>query len=621
MPHPPKPPPTTPSHRLRKLGWWMFAQIVAHAEGRLLHSPVLLFAVLSAVGLALVGAAGAAFAALTDGKANPLWWALTRMLDGGTFAGDWSDDGSRAVPLLALAVTVVGVFLLAVLTGAVASRLTALVQAWHDGWLPAPARGHLLVLGYNSQTGRALVAAHSSWRHGLVVVLADREPAHIRKDLIDNRVPDLRRIVVRRGDPRTLGDLQRVAVFAARAVLVTPVGQAQQPERASLWVMAVLLALRDVARHHRRPPPPCVAQVPSEVLGRAARMAWQGEAEAALALVPTQEGLVGSMVAALAGSTELLVWQRWVAGKELLITMVSEDTPLGRHHRLLGQLAGERFVLAAGHAAAGRGSRVIVQRTAAAAVTDQPPAVPHHTAHCPAQRGLLLSGWNPLVPAILQRLAEAPAQWHAVTLAVRAEFAAQAHAAAAVVPHLNVAVVSDGSNVAMAGQCDVVVHLNTTSDSDDGDMASIAGLLQLESQDVQARQIVQFAHVRSRELVRRVRPAGHAKVEVLVAPEALGALLGRLVRAALRDGGATGGGPGQLGTVFGHLLRGELALALQPAGDQPFAAISALAATQNQAVALGWVVGRSVTWLPDGHEIAPPGAQLIVLQQPEHRAT
>ena len=171
-----------------------------------------------------------------------LWWTLTHFLDGGTMAGD--DPYRRG---MALATTVAGIFLLALVTAALTSKMGERIGDVRSGLNPVVERNHFLVLGFDPTV--PLVArelARSGQRCTLVVLTMDdkdRIEAVLRSA---HRVPGSRlRIVVRTGDPRNENALLRVAAQHARAALVVPSSSLDDTTSVE-WSLGALLALRRI---------------------------------------------------------------------------------------------------------------------------------------------------------------------------------------------------------------------------------------------------------------------------------------------------------------------------------------------------------------------------------------
>ena len=147
----------------------------------------------------------------TDGDTSVgsgLWWAITRILDGGTVAVD--TGAFRRV--FGVIVTVFGLVSVAILTGAFASSFAERIQGLRRGTNPIFERGHLLFLGWSERGGViARELAISMIRTTIVVLTSlDREIVEERiREAIGPRKHRLR-VIVRRGDPMTTaGQLER----------------------------------------------------------------------------------------------------------------------------------------------------------------------------------------------------------------------------------------------------------------------------------------------------------------------------------------------------------------------------------------------------------------------------
>lgn len=185
-----------------------------------------------------------------------LWWAVTRMLDGGTVAG----ERGLASRLLGLAVTLTGLVALAVLTGAFASSFADRIRVIRQGRIPIFERGHVVLLGWNARGAVILRELAASGLRATVAVVADQE-----RDLLEERareaVEGLRhrlRIVVKRGDPTTTAAVRAVSATAAHVIAVLPEGGAEGDlpwagPRADRAALRSLLAVRRVLGGRRVP--------------------------------------------------------------------------------------------------------------------------------------------------------------------------------------------------------------------------------------------------------------------------------------------------------------------------------------------------------------------------------
>ncbi len=149
------------------------------------------------------------------------WWALTRMLDGGTV---YNDSGTGALrQALGVVVTLVGLLAIAVVTGWTTSRITERVAALRRGTSPVFERHHVLVLGWNAHAPVVLSELASSGIEETVVILADHDRDVIEEGLKQQVLGKHRlRFVVRRGDPASASAVRRAAARRAKAILVLP---------------------------------------------------------------------------------------------------------------------------------------------------------------------------------------------------------------------------------------------------------------------------------------------------------------------------------------------------------------------------------------------------------------
>jgi ion channel POLLUX/CASTOR len=208
----------------RFLGLSAGAQIVC-----VLALGVLLGLAFGAAIWAFDGPAPAADTAQAGGSPSPeahslgagFWWAITRMLDGGTVYNDTGTGLWRQA--LGVVVTLVGLLALAVVTGWTTSRITDRVASLRRGTSPVFERHHVLVLGWNAHAPVVLSELAASGLEETVVILADHERELIEDTLRQQVIGKHRlRFVVRRGDPASALAVRRAAARRAKAILVLP---------------------------------------------------------------------------------------------------------------------------------------------------------------------------------------------------------------------------------------------------------------------------------------------------------------------------------------------------------------------------------------------------------------
>jgi len=154
-----------------------------------------------------------------EGFFEAAWQSLLRVIDPGTMGGD--TGWSRVIALL---VTVAGIFLASALIGIIATGLDKKIEELQKGRSFVVERGQTAILGWSPRIFTVIseITVANENHPGLaIVVLADREKTDM-EDEIRTRVPDLRRskLVVRSGDPSTPSDLGIVNIDEARSVVV-----------------------------------------------------------------------------------------------------------------------------------------------------------------------------------------------------------------------------------------------------------------------------------------------------------------------------------------------------------------------------------------------------------------
>lgn len=175
-----------------------------------------------------------------------VWWAITHLLDGGTVA---SDTGlwTRA---LGVSVTLFGLVLVALLTGAFASTFSESLERVRSGAIQAYERDHLLFLGWNASAGVALRELAASGIRRSIVIVSDQ-----RRELVEEQVRDylgprapLLDIVFRSGDPTTVSAVARGAARHAGAIVILPEADPSAAEQGDGLALRSLLAARRALR-------------------------------------------------------------------------------------------------------------------------------------------------------------------------------------------------------------------------------------------------------------------------------------------------------------------------------------------------------------------------------------
>jgi hypothetical protein len=126
--------------------------------------------------------------------------------------------------IVALLVTLAGIFLASALIGIIATGLDNKIDELRKGRSFVVEHGHTAILGWSPRIFTViaeLTIANENHPGLAIVVLADREKTEM-EDEIRTRVPDLRKskLVVRSGDPSTPNDLGMVNIDEARSVVI-----------------------------------------------------------------------------------------------------------------------------------------------------------------------------------------------------------------------------------------------------------------------------------------------------------------------------------------------------------------------------------------------------------------
>ena len=155
---------------------------------------------------------------LTEG----IWWAITRLLDGGTVASDGHTGFLRQV--FGLGVTLLGLVAVTVLTGAFASSFSDRLSGIRRGSLPVFERGHVLLLGWNAHAGVIVRELGRTGERMRLVIVADKDRETIEESVREQLLGRKHRldVVVRHGDPATVAAVRKAAARRARAVVILP---------------------------------------------------------------------------------------------------------------------------------------------------------------------------------------------------------------------------------------------------------------------------------------------------------------------------------------------------------------------------------------------------------------
>jgi voltage-gated potassium channel Kch len=149
-----------------------------------------------------------------------LWQSVLRTVDTGTFA----NDTQWPTRIIALLVTLSGIFLAGSLIGIIATAIDQRVERLRKGRSTVVEHDHTLILGWSPRLPlivRELILANQNLNRAAIVILSDRDKTEMEEDL-HARVGDTKntRVVCRTGDTSSIDDLALVNIADARSIVV-----------------------------------------------------------------------------------------------------------------------------------------------------------------------------------------------------------------------------------------------------------------------------------------------------------------------------------------------------------------------------------------------------------------
>jgi len=178
-----------------------------------------------------------------------VWGNLMRTLDPGTMGGD-AGWGFRAAMLV---VTIGGLIMVASLIGIISGAFDSKVEELRKGRSRVLESQHTLILGWSPKVlpiVSELCIANESRKRPVIVVLADRDKVEM-EDELKAQLPkrNRTRIIVRRGDPMDLGDLELGNPHQARSIILLAPEDQEDPDSI---VIKMALALTNNPRRGKR---------------------------------------------------------------------------------------------------------------------------------------------------------------------------------------------------------------------------------------------------------------------------------------------------------------------------------------------------------------------------------
>lgn len=183
------------------------------------------------------------------------WWYFCRMLDAGTMGG----DEGQLNRVVSTGATIMGVVIAGLLISSLSGNFQDRLEAIKRGGSAVIESDHFLVLGWSEKIYSVidqLAEAYVADGDITCVVMAEGDKIEMEEKLRDKLVHlDRVKLVVRSGSSVSLDDLSRVAIDAARAVVVLiDDAQVENPTRADGRIIKTLMAIYnhpDVRAHGR----------------------------------------------------------------------------------------------------------------------------------------------------------------------------------------------------------------------------------------------------------------------------------------------------------------------------------------------------------------------------------
>ncbi|MCA6365331.1 MAG: NAD-binding protein [Bacteroidetes bacterium] len=374
------------------------------------------------------------------------WGSLMHAMDAGNLAG----DSGWALRIVMLLVTIVGIFIVSSLIGAITSGLESRIEEMRKGRSKVLEQNHTLILGWSPKIFTViheLLIANEEKSRPRIVILADKDKVEM-EDEIKARFPQTgkTRIICRSGSPLDLDDLEVVAPHDARAIIIVSPDDVEGPDT---YVIKSILAITNNPKR-RKAPYHIVAELREEKNMEAAQLV--GNKEAVLVLSSDLIARVTAQTCRQSGLsvvyTELLDFE----GAEIYmreepgLTGKTYATALHAYPNaaVMGIFRKDNELLLnppAGTELEAGDSLVYIAENAAAAVLSSPPgkvnnaAIQLRTPQAAGTERTLVLGWNEKAPSIIRELDTYVAPGSEVTIVCTGDEAE--HAAAELAPNLN----------------------------------------------------------------------------------------------------------------------------------------------------------------------------------------
>jgi K+/H+ antiporter YhaU regulatory subunit KhtT len=201
------------------------------------------------------------------------WQSLMATLDSGTMGGDegWA---FRAVRFTA---TLIGIFLISILIGAISSAIDEKIEELKQGRSKVLEQNHTLILGWSEKIFSIiceLIIANENQKRSCIVVLSEKNKTEAEEE-IRSKVEDFKRtkIVVRSGSPLDATDIAIVNPNEAKSIVVLSPDQ----DNADIHVIKTVLGLTRSSKR-KEGPLNIIAEIKNENNMEAAELVGNNEA-------------------------------------------------------------------------------------------------------------------------------------------------------------------------------------------------------------------------------------------------------------------------------------------------------------------------------------------------------
>ncbi|MGL5888332.1 MAG: CASTOR/POLLUX-related putative ion channel, partial [Bacteroidia bacterium] len=200
----------------------------------------LITVVIAALVLAITGIGGNPESGEDVSFIEAAWGSLMHALDAGNLAGD-SGWGLRVVMLV---VTIVGIFIVSSLIGAITSGLDSRIEEMRKGRSRVLENNHTLILGWSPKIFtiiNELLVTNVHKNKPRIVIMADMDKVEM-EDEINARFPSTgkTRIICRSGSPLDLDDLEVVAPHDTHSIIILSPDDVAGPDT---YVIKSILAI------------------------------------------------------------------------------------------------------------------------------------------------------------------------------------------------------------------------------------------------------------------------------------------------------------------------------------------------------------------------------------------